>query len=53
MGPYWDGQLLVSIFETDHPVIVTYIMMAAFIILVINILVDLLYAWLNPKIQYN
>ena len=52
----WPGMgnlLLVSIFETDHPVIVTYIMMAAFIILVINILVDLLYAWLNPKIQYN
>ena len=52
----WPGMgnlLLVSIFETDHPVIVTYIMMAAFIILVINIFVDLLYAWLNPKIQYN
>lgn len=52
----WPGMgnlLLVSIFETDHPVIVTYIMMAAFIILSINILVDLLYAWLNPKIQYN
>jgi len=52
----WPGMgnlLLVSIFETDHPVIVTYIMMAACIILAINILVDLLYAWLNPKIQYN
>jgi peptide/nickel transport system permease protein len=52
----WPGMgnlLLVSIFENDHPVIVTYIMMAACIILFINILVDLLYAWLNPKIQYN
>ncbi len=52
----WPGMgnlLLVSIFETDHPVIVTYIMLAAFIILSINILVDLLYAWLNPKIQYD
>jgi peptide/nickel transport system permease protein len=52
----WPGMgnlLLVSIFENDHPVIVTYIMMAACIILVINILVDLLYAWLNPKIQYS
>ena len=52
----WPGMgnlLLVSIFEADHPVIVTYIMMAAFIILFINILVDLLYAWLNPKIQYD
>ena len=52
----WPGMgnlLLVSIFETDQPVIVTYIMLAAFIILSINILVDLLYAWLNPKIQYD
>ncbi len=52
----WPGMgnlLLVSIFETDQPVIVTYIMLAAFIILSINIFVDLLYAWLNPKIQYD
>lgn len=52
----WPGMgnlLLVSIFETDHPVIVTYIMIAAFIILFINILVDLIYGWLNPKIQYD
>ncbi|WDP92161.1 MAG: ABC transporter permease [Desulfobacter sp.] len=52
----WPGMgslLLVSIFETDHPVIVTYIMLAAFIILSINILVDLLYGWLNPRIQYD
>lgn len=52
----WPGMgslLLVSIFETDHPVIVTYIMLAAFIILAINILVDLLYGWLNPRIQYD
>jgi ABC-type dipeptide/oligopeptide/nickel transport system permease component len=52
----WPGMgnlLLVSIFETDQPVIVTYIMLASFIILSINILVDLLYAWLNPKIKYD
>ena len=44
--------LLTSIFETDQPVIVTYIMLAAFIILTINILVDFMYALLNPKIRY-
>jgi ABC-type dipeptide/oligopeptide/nickel transport system permease component len=52
----WPGMgnlLLVSIFENDHPVIVTYIMLAAFIILAINIVVDMLYAWLNPKIRYD
>ena len=45
--------LLTSIFETDQPVIVTYIMLAAVIILTINILVDFLYAFLNPKIRYE
>ena len=52
----WPGMgnlLLTSIFETDQPIIVTYIMLAACIILTINILVDLLYAVLNPKIRYN
>ena len=52
----WPGMgnlLLTSIFETDQPVIVTYIMLAAGIILLINILVDLLYAFLNPRIRYD
>ena len=52
----WPGMgnlLLTSIFETDQPIIVTYIMLAAFIILAINILVDLLYALLNPRIRYE
>ncbi|MGX9417704.1 ABC transporter permease [Vibrio sp. RC27] len=52
----WPGMgnlLLTSIFETDQPIIVTYIMLAACIILAINIMVDLLYAVLNPKIRYS
>lgn len=52
----WPGMgnlLLTSIFETDQPVIVTYIMLAAFIILTINILVDVLYGVLNPRIRYD
>ncbi|SLM32356.1 putative peptide transporter permease subunit: membrane component of ABC superfamily [Desulfamplus magnetovallimortis] len=52
----WPGMgnlLLTSIFETDQPIIVTYIMLAAFIILFINIMVDLLYAFLNPRIRYD
>jgi len=52
----WPGMgnlLLTSIFETDQPIIVTYIMLAAVIILTINILVDLLYAVLNPRIRYD
>ncbi len=52
----WPGMgnlLLTSIFESDQPVIVTYIMLAALIILTINMIVDILYAYLNPKIRYE
>ena len=52
----WPGMgnlLLTSIYESDQPVIVTYIMLAALIILSLNIMVDILYAFLNPKIRYE
>jgi ABC-type dipeptide/oligopeptide/nickel transport system permease component len=52
----WPGMgnlLLSSIYESDQPVIVTYIMLASVIILTINIVVDILYAFLNPKIRYD
>ncbi len=52
----WPGTgnlLLTSIYETDQTVIVTYIILAALIILSLNIIVDILYAFLNPKIRYD
>lgn len=52
----WPGMgnlLLQSIYESDQPVIVTYIMLASIIILSINIVVDVLYAFLNPRIRYG
>ena len=52
----WPGMgnlLLQSIYNSDQPVIVTYIMLVAIIILGINILVDIAYAFLNPKIRYG
>jgi ABC-type dipeptide/oligopeptide/nickel transport system permease component len=52
----WPGMgnlLLTSIYETDQPVIVTYIMLAALIIIAANIVVDILYAVINPKIRYE
>jgi len=52
----WPGLgnlLLISLYESDHPVTVTYIMLAAIVILTINIVVDVLYAYLNPKIRYD
>ena len=52
----WPGMgnlLLTSIYESDQPVIATYIMLASLMILTINIIVDILYALLNPKIRYD
>ena len=52
----WPGLgnlLLPSLYESDQPVIVTYISLVAVFILTINIIVDLLYALLNPKIRYG
>ncbi|UCF90321.1 MAG: ABC transporter permease [Desulfobacterales bacterium] len=52
----WPGMgnlILTSFFETDQPVVVTYIMLVAFIIITMNIIVDILYALINPKIRYE
>lgn len=52
----WPGLgnlLLTALYESDQPVIVTYISLVAVVILSINIVVDLLYALLNPKIRYG
>jgi ABC-type dipeptide/oligopeptide/nickel transport system permease component len=52
----WPGMgnlLLMSIYESDQPVIVAYIMLAAIVILSINILVDIVYVFLNPRIRYG
>ena len=52
----WPGMgnlLLTSIYETDQPVVVTYIMLAAMIIITLNIAVDILYGIINPKIRYD
>ena len=52
----WPGMgnlLLTSIYESDNPVIVTYIMLAAMIILTFNIIIDIFYALLNPRIRYD
>lgn len=52
----WPGMgrlLLSSIYNNDRPVIVTYIILAAVVILSLNLLVDILYAFLDPKVQYE
>lgn len=46
------GRLLVeSIFARDYAVVQTVVFFAAMVIVVVNILVDLTYAWLDPRIR--
>lgn len=47
------GQLMVdSIFARDYPVVQGVVMLFALIFTVLNILVDILYAYLDPRIHY-
>ncbi|SFC07940.1 peptide/nickel transport system permease protein [Polaromonas sp. OV174] len=46
------GKLLIdSVYHLDRPVVVAYVMFATLIFVVINLLVDLLYAVLDPRVQ--
>jgi len=52
----WPGAgnlLLTAVYETDHPVIVAYVMITSIIILCANLVVDILYRFINPKIRYD
>lgn len=47
------GRLLVdSVLIRDYPVVQACILMIALVVLVLNLVVDLLYGWLNPRIRY-
>ena len=47
------GTLLVqSVLIRDYPVVQAIILMIALVVLVLNLVVDLLYGWLNPRIRY-
>jgi ABC-type dipeptide/oligopeptide/nickel transport system permease component len=51
----WPGMgnlLLMSIGQSDQPVVITYIMIIALIFVFINLTVDILYCFLNPRITY-
>lgn len=40
-----------SIYKLDRPVVVAYVMLVTFIFVMINLLVDLAYAVLDPRVQ--
>jgi peptide/nickel transport system permease protein len=42
-----------AILRRDIPVVQTMVLMTAFIIVFVNLIVDLLYAWLDPRISYR
>ena len=48
------GKLLIdSIHVLDRPVIVAYLLIIVTFFIVINLLVDLSYAWFDPRIRYE
>jgi peptide/nickel transport system permease protein len=47
------GTLLVdSVLIRDYPVVQAIILLIALVVLLLNLVVDMLYAWLNPRIRY-
>lgn len=52
----WPGMgryALQAIYERDYPVIQTIVLVVACFYVLINLLVDLAYAWLDPKIRFE
>ena len=48
------GRLLItSITQRDFPMIQAVVVLIAVVVLVLNLLLDLTYAWLNPRIRYS
>lgn len=48
------GRFLIdSIFHRDFPAVQAVLVILALIVLVLNLLLDIMYAWLNPRIRYS
>jgi peptide/nickel transport system permease protein len=48
------GQLMISAIKTrDYPVIQGIILVIGIMVMIVNLLVDLSYGWLNPRIRYR
>ena len=48
------GKLLVdSLFDRDYPMIQGIVMVLTVIVLILNLCIDITYAWLNPRIRYT
>ena len=48
------GRFIVdAIAHRDIPVVQTLVLLTAFVFVFINLIIDLLYAWLDPRISYR
>jgi ABC-type dipeptide/oligopeptide/nickel transport system permease component len=48
------GRLLVdAIFQRDFPIVQGVVLLLALNFLLVNLLVDVAYAWLDPRIRYD
>jgi len=45
--------LLTSVFLRDLPIVQSYVLYIALVAMTLNLLVDLTYGWLDPRIQYS
>ena len=51
--PGMGTRLIYSVGYRDYPVVQTIVLLMALIFLIINLIVDLLYGWLDPRIRYE
>jgi len=52
----WNGvgrMAIQAIFQRDYPLIQGFILMFAIVVVTVSIILDLLYAWLDPRIRYD
>jgi peptide/nickel transport system permease protein len=42
-----------AIFQRDYPLVQAAVLVTALVFVVTNLLVDLLYGWLDPRIRYT
>ena len=52
----WDGigkEIVEALNKMDLPVVMGAVLLIAFIFVIINIIVDIIYAWIDPRIKFN
>jgi len=52
----WNGvgrMAIQAIFQRDYPLIQGFILMFACVVVTVSIIIDLMYAWLDPRIRYE